>query len=161
MAEQSLKEAKDWLRERVYKGARCPCCDRYARAYRRILGSSMATALICLYRESKKTGEEWVHAKTAIHKGMQGSKLFKGLDYGVLKFWGLIEANPEHNDETKPSSGFWRVTNLGKDFVEKRTAVQKYSIVYDNRFLRLEGPVWTIDEALGKHFNYQELMEAS
>ena len=31
----TLTEAKQWLKERLDEGTRCPCCNQYAKIYKR------------------------------------------------------------------------------------------------------------------------------
>ena len=51
----SLGDAREWLRERVEHGARCPCCTQFAKVYERKLNSRMARQLITFW------WEDWFH----------------------------------------------------------------------------------------------------
>ena len=72
---------------------------------------------------------------------------------------GAIESR-QNDDPSKKSSGYWRVTDKGRGFLALQITVPKTAVVYNNRLERLEGVFITIQEALGKKFNYEELMRA-
>lgn len=145
----SLGDARAWLRLQTAKGAECPCCRQLVKVYRRKLNSSMARALIHFYRNA---GQGYFHADRLM-KGRQGSRG----DYVKLAGWDLIE--PRKDDETeKKHSGWWRLTLAGIDFVMCLRRVPSHSIIYNGRVLRLEGEPTDIEQALGRHFDYRELM---
>ena len=48
---ETLGGARDWLRDRVEKGAKCPCCGQFAKVYRRTITSGMARALFMIWHE--------------------------------------------------------------------------------------------------------------
>ena len=79
----SLKDARDWLRKKASKGARCPCCRQYVKRYRRPLGATMARVLIAFY---KKPG--WNRVKDLLGKNDYGG------DYAKLVYWNLLEGRP-------------------------------------------------------------------
>jgi hypothetical protein len=142
----TLEEAKEWLRDRLKKGERCPCCTQFAKIYRRKLNSQMARGLIVFYQESRFG---WVHLHAmfteAKEAGGSGGR-------AVMRYWGVIEAHPTE-------AGSYRMTDLGRAFVEGSCRIPKYALLYDNRLLKLDDSE-TVDirEALGEHFNYAELM---
>lgn len=142
----NLEEAKDWLRERVYEGARCPCCNQFAKVYKRRIYSSMALSLIKLYRYQD---DDFKHIKEIEQRG----------DFTKLVHWGLVhEKTKEINDDDKKTSGYWRITEFGKQFVEKKVSVRTYIKLYDSLFLGFEGDEVYINDCLGKKFSYEELM---
>lgn len=140
--QESLEEARQWLRERVRDGAKCPCCTQFAKVYRRKLNSGMAYSLIRMYRTN---GVGYVDIQANVHS--------KSGDTAKLRYWGLIEAHPEKR-------GLWRVTNLGEMFVRGLTTVLSHAELYDDRLLRLDGDAIDIRQALGNKFDYYELMDA-
>jgi len=145
----TLEEAREWLRKRIDKGAKCPCCRQFVKVYRRKLNSSMARALIHFYTHSPT---QWFHADTAM-KTMPGSRG----DYVKLAYWSLIESKVDQDPDAR--AGWWRVTSLGRKFVlNDGTTVDSHAVLYDGIVLRRDGDPISIVAALGRHFNYNELM---
>lgn len=143
----TLAEAKTWLREHVDEGARCPACDQVAKVYYRTLHASVTAQLVRFYA---RFGTDWGQRPQWARGGAEG-------DFAKLRYWGLIEESVE----TRPDggrAGWWRVTELGAEFVRGERRVRRHAVVYDARRLRLEGPMVDVTTALGKRFHYNELM---
>ena len=138
----SLREARNWLRTRLPDGARCPCCEQFAKVYKRKLNSGVAWTLIHVYRAA---GTDWVDVLRAIPGAKHNG------DMGSLRYWGLVEAGPGRN-------GIWRVTDRGARFARGEISVPSHALVYDGTLIRVEGdPLW-IRDALGDRFDYDTLM---
>lgn len=145
----SLEEAQAWLRERVAKGEKCPCCGQHAKVYRRKINSGMARALIAMYRHA---GTDWLHKPTAL-RGLGAA----ARDESVLRYWGLLEEATERRED-HGHAGWWRVTALGARFARGEIRVQKYARIYDGRCLGLTGDMISIQDALGSKFDLRELL---
>jgi hypothetical protein len=104
--------------------------------------------LIRLYQEGGTT--EFIESKTVKQPGQGG-------DATRLAHWGLVEQESERRPDGG-KSGFWRVTPLGERFLLGDATIPKYVYVYDGRALRSGGPQVSIRDALGKKFDYAELM---
>lgn len=143
----TLGEARDWLRERVAHGERCPCCTQLAKVYRRKINAGMAHALIQMYRHA---GTEWFYLPNITSR-------WQGRDEAGLRYWGLITEATEKRDDGG-RAGWWCLTPLGERFVRRHIRVPKYALVYDGRCLGMEGDLVGIRDALGDKFNYDELM---
>lgn len=147
-----LVDAQDWLRQRVDKGDRCPCCTQFSKVYRWSLYSTAAQALILFYKIGGTT--EYVHVNQLKDLGYKGQG-----DASRLRFWGLVEEEPA----TRPDggrAGYWRVTQLGEQFIMNLTSIPKYVRVYDGRVLNfVPAPLITIKDALGTKFDYDHLMQ--
>lgn len=143
----SLGDARDWLRERVDSGERCPCCKQFAKVYRRKLNSTNAMLLIRAYRVA---GCAPFHAPTVLSSHAGG-------EWARLLHWGLIaDLHLERDDGGH--AGWWRVTEDGERFVKGRVSVPKYVRIYDGRCLGLQGDLVSIRDCLGEKFDYAELM---
>jgi hypothetical protein len=132
----------------------CPCCDGLAQRYKRSIGSTMAALLIRTYWATKDGGD-WVH--------IQSRTDAKGGDYAKLRYWGLVEARGDRQEDGN-SSGYWRITDLGISFVEKRVKVYKYIYLYQGVYRGYDPnprAVVSIDQVLGKRFSYEDLMAES
>lgn len=148
---RSLYEAREWLEERLEEGASCPCCNQFAKIYKRKIHSTMARDLIRLYRVARM---DWAHVSTAISREVRGIHLG---DFAKLSYWGLVEEEAVLRDDGG-RAGWWRVTETGRAYVYGMLKVPKYALVYDGDCLRLDGPEVRIHDALGDRFDYKELM---
>lgn len=121
------------------EGMNCPCCGRFAKVYRRRLHHGIAHALINLYRKSPSG---YLHFSDFCTTLMGG-------DFTISRHWGLIE---------KKSSGFWRLTELGRSFVRDEAKVKKYVLLFDDQVAGFSGPDIGIHDCIGDRFNYIELL---
>ena len=156
----SLKEAKDYLRENWDKGgAICPCCTQVVKLYHRPISSSMAHALILIYKYLDNHPDmEWVHMNNYLNT-LDLPLPVKSGDNAKLRYWGLIEEKKEMREDTSKRAGYWKLTELGRQFVEGKTGVQQYAKIFGSKCYGLAGEHIGIEDALGKKFNYKELME--
>ena len=147
----TIQEAKIYLRDNWLKGADCPCCGLFVKKYRRKLNSTQCQSIINLYRLSRNS-DTYYHITDIEPKKAGTGELSK------LIYWGLVE-NKINIDTNKKCSGFWKITKLGKSFVENKLTVPKYCIVYNKKLLGLDDDETTdIVTALGSKFSYPELM---
>jgi len=152
--ETTLEEARARLREKWLEGAECPCCRQFVKRYRRKLNSAMAMFVIALYREHQRVGfRTWVHGTEILRERASDP------GRGKLAWWGLVEEMPNPDDESKKTSGLWRLTVDGRAFACARLRVASHSLSYNGECLGLEGDLIDIHQALGRKFNYAELME--
>lgn len=146
-----VRDAKKYLIENREEGVICPCCNQFYKVYARGIHATMARNLIQLYRKTIADGDGYYHVNDF-------AKPYGGGDFAKLRFWGLIEAEPDVFDPDKKSSGMWRITEKGKMFCRNEYSVPKKIIFLDGRMLE-EGKEYThIVECLGKKFSYIELM---
>ena len=143
----TLAEARQWLREVVDDGARCPCCTQLAKVYRRKVHATMARTLIRMYRAT--TPGEYLYLPSIPQKSR---------DCTGMAWWGLIDEEKTRRDDGG-RAGWWRVTPHGVEWVLRLITVPKYARVYDGRVLRHEGDPVSIVDALGTKFDYRDLME--
>jgi hypothetical protein len=146
----TLDEARQWLRERVDDGAACPCCTQYAKVYRRRITAAGTRALIALYQAGGAT--EHVHAPDL--PGVRGDG-----DLAKLRYWHLVAELDEPRDDGG-RAGYWRVTELGVEFLRGTLRVPKYARVYDGRRLGFAGELVGVADCLGEPFRLDELMAA-
>lgn len=147
--DMSLREAKDWLRERALaEGARCPCCEQMAKVYRRTINAGMARSLAKMYRHAKT---DWVHVPTVV-----GSR---SREEGKLAYWGLVEEEVERRPDGG-RAGWWRVTSKGEAFLLGQLTVPKYAHVYNGRCLGFTGSPVSIEFVTAQNFDLREVMGA-
>lgn len=156
----SLKDARDWLRQRVDDGETCPCCKQFAKVYPRMIYGKMAAALIRLHAVSRPDFS-FVHV-SKIDVPTIRSVVFSG-DFAKLALWELIEPMPkDEKDKTKRANGSWRITQRGIDFVNGKITVPKYVKIYDGRRIGFDdSEMVSIQNCLGEKFDYAELMGRS
>jgi len=156
--EMTLGDARQQLRGLAYEGHRCPCCTQFTKVYRRKIHASMAHALIMMYRidQTLPRDAKWIQiAEVLAHRQVA--------DAAKLKHWGLIEEEQAIREDGSGRTGWWQLTDLGRRFVRGNALVNKYVLIFDGRKLtdkpqeEMGGPV-TIQECLGKKFNYRDLM---
>lgn len=147
-----LREVRDFVAHGAETGGViCPACSQRAEVYPRTMTSDMARVLIAMWN---KSGQDWVKVP-----GLTNAP--KGGDYAKMRFWGLIENRPEDRREDGSSrTGWWRITDLGRDFVLGRMTIVNHAHIYNNEPLRHDGTSMNIRDALGKKFNYAELMSS-
>lgn len=154
-----LEAAKLWVQQNLRDGVTCPCCKQYCRMYRRKLNSTMALALILIYQFFKKNPHAgWLHVAAFLVKVKRDSSIAGG-DVVKLRYWGLIERAPGERDDGSDRVGRYRITEVGKQFVEGKIAVPRYVYLYNQLLLRLSEEMTTIREALSDRFKYDELMQ--
>lgn len=150
-----LGEVRDWLRGLAKgMGADCPCCGQFCKVYKRTLGTATATTMIALWRRGE--GRDYVNVPELFNSmgGIHG-----GTGDGTKgHHWGLMEQMPGDREDGSKRNGWWRLTDLGREFVQSHIKMPRYADVYNGRTLKLHGPDWTIRDALGHKFDYDELM---
>lgn len=149
----TLDEAKEYLKENWQNGVECPCCKQLVKLYSVKLNASMIRSLIELYKLNSSKPSSYFHISDfdAWTQGYAGGKFAK------VKYWGLAEDMP-NTDETKRTSGMWRITDKGRNFVEGTTSVPSHSKLYNRGFYGHEGHLVNIHDVKGINFNYAELM---
>lgn len=153
----TLAAAQVELRKNFDVGSTCPACGQFVKQYKRKLYSTMARLLIAFY---KLNAIGYIHVTDIIR--MTGLVEYRCGDWAKLSYWGLIQEKEINRDQepvkdTK-NSGYWMITDLGKDFVEGKTKVYSHALVYNQKCRGLVGTKVSIKECLGKKFSYSELM---
>ena len=142
----TIGDSRQWLEENRDEGVSCPSCDQFVKVYRRRINAGMAQAIITMY--GKAGTEDFVHTPS----------LVRSHEVGQLAWWGFIEEEKVLREDGG-RAGFWRVTPAGEQWLLGRTKAAKYALVYNGRLLALDDEEQiVIADALGKKFNYNELM---
>lgn len=151
----TLGEARSQLRELAYGGTRCPCCTRNVRVFRRKLTSVAARAIVALYEEHTLS---YGHMQDVARKRLPDVAGQAG--YLLLsQHFGLIEEERRRRPDGG-RVGYWRVTPLGAAWLRGEETVPLYADIYDGRCLGLHGDLVTVQDVLGSHFNFAELVGA-
>ena len=149
---EELREENNELRK---EGAICVICDQHSREYKRTLSSNSARFLISLYtlhkNELSKGKSGRVHYKDCV---------FTSRDYPWLAAWGLAVTH-NSDDGKKRTTGLWKPTKKGIDFVLNKTKIPKYLTTYKGKVVSVDrSTLVSITDCLGKRFNYSELMSS-
>ena len=149
-----LELRKAWRSDIEYKGGHCPVCDRWGKIYGRNLNRSMARALIWLCSATKDE-DGWVDVANKSPRW-----LVKTNQIQSCRWWGLVESKPtdETDDDSKSSSGFWRPTQAGLDFVFKHTRVPKKVFTYNADVEGISEETVFIEDCFKEFFDYQDVM---
>lgn len=145
---ETIADGKQFLRNGWQQGVNCPCCGQLVKLYDRKLNSGMAIFLLGLYGSTFEGNFE--HASTVL----VGTK---SLDYSVLRHWRLIEED-NRLVAGKRKSGFWRVSERGRKFVEAKITVPSHVKLFNNKLVGFSEDRISITQALGKNFDYNEVM---
>ena len=144
---ETLEEAKQFLRENWEEGADCPCCTQKVKLWKKPL---IGTAVADLIRLTKLWEKNGVPAHISEFTDQRSN-------FYTLIYWGFITKGEV--DNKKRSSGYWVPTQKGGDFVEKKITVPSIAATYNNKLIRLMGKDIDVVKALGKKFDYEELMK--
>lgn len=152
----TVAEAREHLFSNYDKGValRCPCCDRLVKLYRRKFNVGLARSIIWLVRystERNPTGD-WIHVPKRAPRYVLASR-----EFDKLREWGLAIAKP-NKDPAKRASGMWLPTPIGVSFVGMTETIPEALMVYNKAVLSSSPKQINIRTALGRKFDYAELM---
>ena len=160
----TIKQAKDMMRPKLEDGVTCPCCGQNAQMYNRPLTSAMAYALILMYNApmDNLTEEGYIHIENYFKSIKDLPSSIRG-DVPKLRFWGLIKPWEGNTEDGNPNNGFYKITQLGKYFIELKVNVPPVARLYNNKFYGYKKDLQDISivDALKKKFNYKELMQSN
>ena len=118
----------------------------------------MALALVLIYQHFKLNPHHtWLHVAAFLVKVKRDSTIAGG-DVVKLRYWGLLERAKGERSDGSDRVGRYRITEVGRQFVEGKIAVPKYVYLYNQRLFRLSEEMTTVQQALGSKFNYGALM---
>lgn len=146
----SLKEVKDFLRKNWKKGCVCPACTRKVKVTRRKIYSAMSVTLIRIYKE---TGKDWIHVKDFL----RSKRFYNTHEWTLFKYWNILEQK-KNNSTKKRTSGIWRITDKGEQFVLNKIRVPKHAFFFNGKNYGFAAEDTNIVETLDVEFDYQELI---
>ena len=146
-----LTAARQRVQNDLSKGVKCPCCDQWAKLYRRHITSSMAHALILMYRYfAANPNDDDLHVARFLVLRKRSSDVAGG-DVIKLRHWGLIERGKR--------VGHYRLTVRGRQFVRGRSTVPKFIYLFNNTVMNTSPDTIVIQDIFaGTKLNYNELM---
>ncbi len=145
---QRIKE-DFWKSLRDGKTVNCPCCHRFSHFNRFKINRSMVLAACSLYAKRHSTDDGFVHHK----KFMLG---FSRGFYDLGRFGFLEQRQKNDADQAKRTSGYWKLTQGGIDFLMGKTRVPKYAYVFDDEVRGYSEELISVHDAMGENFNFYE-----
>jgi hypothetical protein len=134
------------------KGIPCDCCGRLVKVYPRSLNSGMARFLLLLVMAYKKY-PRFYSTRDLMPRDNKACS-----DGTYLVHWGLIEKSDGTNSAMAPA-GSYRPTEKGLRFAHGLERVPSHAHVRPpNTLVGWSDKTTDIKKALGKKFNYDELM---
>jgi len=131
----------------------CPMCGRLCKIYPRKLNKEMARFIIRLVRRYEVT-RDWVHVREIVK-----TNTFASSNGTMLIQWGMLLHKAKDPRDTKhKTSGLWKPTQRGIDFVYNRVRVPSHLKLYHDVKTGESTTTVNIIEALGESFHYTELM---
>jgi len=148
--------------EVMHKGCKCPVCNQNVKLQKYSISAETTKCLIKLYKLNKKHPEKvWFHVARDIKISITVSGAF-----AKMRHWGLIEQQQKSSSIThKKTSGMWRITDKGIDFVLMRITIPKFIKTYNQKFYGFADVVndkdndVSISDTLSTKFNYQDLLK--
>lgn len=134
-------------------GVICPCCDGIAHVYPRKFNRTMARVLVQMYLWDRRQPGEWRHVKNEWPK--DNSKF--NAEYARMVDYGLIEEPDGVRPDGNPDTGYHRITEAGREFVEGRRRVPETHYCYKNKVIDQSAKTIDISGAIGHPFDYREL----
>jgi hypothetical protein len=148
---------RELVQRHLHEGVRCPTCDQFCKIYKRPINCTMAHALILIYRHFNRYPHGWLHVPEFLATTSPNSANAGG-DVSKLRYWGLLQPKQAVREDGSDRVGLYRITPRGRAFVMGLTRVPKYALIYNQTLLTLSDEQIHIKDALGKRFNYTELM---
>jgi hypothetical protein len=149
----TLADARESVQRGLEKGLACPCCNQFCKLYPRQIHSTIARGLIRFYRMSRGHPGEYMHVDRLCPDRKTSG------DFAKLAMWKLIEECPKTPEDTmRRTSGFWKLTEIGIAFIERKIRVPRVKFVYNDRIMGESQEQVDITDCLKERFNYAELM---
>lgn len=152
-------EVAEWLAEQAVAGnvLTCPCCDQTVKIYERKLNAPMARILLIIFRYFERNGvATWLHVDDYLKNFSINCRY-----YSLLERWELIEAMQGVRDDGSRRTGFWAITERGRQFCRNEIEVPSFFLMYNQQNFGFSNEQVSINDCLGiGGFHYAEVMQA-
>ncbi len=151
-------KARMMLEAQRSQGTHCPCCTKFVKVHHRKFNSGMAVTMIYTYPWFRSHPLEWLQLGRFLIRNFN----FWPSDYGKLVWWGMLEKHPDPPKKSgAKSSGLYRMTSKGFAFTRREILVPSHVHEYKSVVQSFDGDEINIRGALGRKFDYGELMQAA
>ena len=150
---RTLADARAEVLANREDGIECPCCDQFVKVYRRSITADSAAWLVLLVNAYRRE-PRYYHVG-----GLRGITQATG-DRAKLRYWGLIEQRPKCDkaDAGKRTSGYWKPTQQGMDYVDGNGTLPRHAYVVDGTVLGYSDERRDLQDCLGNRFDFGKLM---
>lgn len=139
----------DTLKDKT--GYTCECCGSYVKTYVRNMNCNMAILLVRLYKHNEM-------GFTHIEKFLSKHGYPRCGDFSYLTHYGLLEKKIGDREDGSNRNGFYKITGRGLAFVSGALTVHSKFKMFNGKFMGFEGEQIDIKTALGRKFDYAQLM---
>jgi hypothetical protein len=126
---------------------RCPACSRLVNISVHRLNDGLAWWLYQLV-SFWRLDDRWYDYKELRDRGGAGAT-----SYALLKWWGFIESSGDREEDGR-SSGLWKPTQAGCDFVDGLTRAPEYVLVFNNTLYGNSSAKIDVYQALHTRFRW-------
>lgn len=153
-----LKRGSKSIRADYPKDVRCPKCGHTDITYVAPMKVADANDLRRLYKLDAQNTQpgQWFHIRE-FNGSREGVAKSGGGSFARVRLWGLVEMRVNTDDSTKKHCGRWRITEIGRQFVEGKLSIRCYHVERNMILLGLEGHWIKIDDIV-TNFDFGELM---
>lgn len=141
-----LNQEKD-----IDKGYVCDCCGSYVKRYTRSFNCNMALTLVLLRKFN-------IHGFIKIEDFLIANGRRRCGDFSYLVHYGLLEKMQGERKDGSKKNGYYKITGRGLMFADGNLKVPSKFMIFNNSFQGFKGENIGVKEALGKKFDYSELM---
>ncbi len=141
------------------EGGTCPCCDRHGKVNANYLRSGITRGAIWLYNwHCDESFSRFCHLPTQAPRYVLTSN-----NMGKLRHWGVVEREVVETDDghKHEKSGRYRLTSYGRAFIQGTVRAPECIFTYNDEVWGKGDDLVTVRQALGKSFNYDEIIHAS
>ena len=150
----TLAEAKAFLEANMEEGCKCPACGQNVKINKYSISDKTAKSLINLHKLTlENPSQQYFHVERDIEV-----PLSVGGSWARLRHFYLIEEKPKSEEDKGRTSGYWRITDYGRKFVNNQLPLKKYVHIFNKTVKKYSGKKVTITDCLGQKFDYDELM---
>ena len=145
----------------LLEGSDCPCCGQHVKMRSESLTRTVVEPLIwmaenfCVIDWSGRTPilveARWVSVSKSAPREFRTSR-----HYTRAKYWGLIEQSIEDSVEEQLTSGLWRLTQKGLEFISGNISLPKKAHVYLKVERGYDGDRIHVNDALNCEFSLRE-----
>jgi hypothetical protein len=117
---------------------------------KRRVNETMAKALMWMYKHHHLS---WVNMPTVAPRWA-----IRNREYTRLNYWGLVELQPNVDDPSKRTTGVWRVTSHGEQWLQGSVRIAQAVLVFDDQVIDQMPETIAVADCFGVHFDYAALM---
>lgn len=136
-------------------GERCGHCNRLLKIYHRRLTSLSVAGMVRLFKLTKIRPDETYHHVRDLGVSKNGG------EFAQSRWWGFCEEAPKEKDKDTRTSGMWRLTEFGIQFLKLQVDVPLCAVIrWNSTHIGFSGELIDARAALQhkNKFSYEDLM---